>query len=105
MLTYMVDNSLRLSVGFDRYDGDRWGYGWEVNVDGLTFHGSDLRGGSTPMDSPHGLGEMLCALASFLGAFLDDESSDTFPAGLRDALSGVSSDDLAMVEMDVMGRI
>jgi len=55
-----------ISVRFDRWDGDRPQYKWEIDALGQKFQGSDLRMGSK---STLNIAEALRALLDFLGAF------------------------------------
>jgi hypothetical protein len=97
-------NGIDYSVAFDRYDGDRVQYAYNIALDGETIaDGEDLRSGS---GDDVNLADMLGTLLDFLEAFLEaceyerrtgrrSENSDLFP----DACRALDSDDVSEVRM------
>lgn len=99
----------RVSVIFDRYDGERVQYKWEVTDENLNVlgEGDDLRSGSgEDVNYP----KMLAALCGFLAAcgeaqrYPDSDNRDLFPPAVAE-WAEANQDGLSMAseELDPQG--
>lgn len=102
---------LTVSVRFDRWDGDRAQFWYQVASDGNTHTGADLRLGSGQDPT---LGDAMRCLLDFFGAFAEaveyeqrsdgseSENGSLFSPGLRDVAYALGSDRIAMLARDVV---
>lgn len=112
-LTAHLDGEVTASVEFDRYDGDRIQYRYEITCDGETLaSGDDLRSGS---GEEINLAKILGSLLTFASAAVEsfdygdspndrDSNASLFPRRCVEALAGIGSDQLALDAEEVEGN-